>query len=417
VLIFTIKYICDIFAKQEVSMTLNISNRVSKMQASPIRKLMPYAENAKKRGVHVYHLNIGQPDIETPRCIIDGIKNYKSNVLRYGPSNGLESLREEISQYLAKNNLEFSKEEIFITTAGSEAITFTIMAICDPGDEIIIPEPFYTNYNGFSQQANVKIVPVTSRMENGFHLPDDIEIINKINEKTKAILICSPNNPTGTILRKDELERIVKIAKENNLYIMSDEVYREFTFDDRKHISIFDIEGTKDIAVMMDSISKRFSACGARIGYIATKNRALLTGIMKLGQARLCPPTVEQIGAIEGFKNMDKFMPEMISEYERRRNVVYEAIKTIDGAFTMKPEGAFYAVVKIPVDDAEKFTIFMLDKFSIDNKTTMVAPAEGFYATEGKGKDQVRIAFVLKEDDLKDAMNLLKEGLKRYNNG
>jgi len=398
-------------------MTLNISNRVSKMQASPIRKLMPYAENAKKRGVHVYHLNIGQPDIETPRCIIDGIKNYKSNVLRYGPSNGLESLREEISQYLAKNNLEFSKEEIFITTAGSEAITFTIMAICDPGDEIIIPEPFYTNYNGFSQQANVKIVPVTSRMENGFHLPDDIEIINKINEKTKAILICSPNNPTGTILRKDELERIVKIAKENNLYIMSDEVYREFTFDDRKHISIFDIEGTKDIAVMMDSISKRFSACGARIGYIATKNRALLTGIMKLGQARLCPPTVEQIGAIEGFKNMDKFMPEMISEYERRRNVVYEAIKTIDGAFTMKPEGAFYAVVKIPVDDAEKFTIFMLDKFSIDNKTTMVAPAEGFYATEGKGKDQVRIAFVLKEDDLKDAMNLLKEGLKRYNNG
>ncbi|MCK4544548.1 pyridoxal phosphate-dependent aminotransferase [candidate division WOR-3 bacterium] len=396
-------------------MTLNISNRVSKMQASPIRKLIPYAENAKKRGVHVYHLNIGQPDIETPHCIIDGIKNYKSNVLRYGPSNGLESLREEISKYLAKNNLEFSKEEIFITTAGSEAIIFTTMAICDPGDEIIIPEPFYTNYNGFSQQANVKIVPVTSRMENGFHLPDDIEIISKINEKTKAILICSPNNPTGTILKKDEMERIVKIAKEHNLYIISDEVYREFTFDNRKHISIFDIEGTKDIAVMIDSISKRFSACGARIGYIATKNRDLLGGIMKLGQARLCPPTVEQIGAIEGFKHMDEFMPEMIREYERRRNVVYEAIKTIDGAFTMKPEGAFYAVVKIPVDDAEKFTIFMLDEFSIDNKTTMVAPAEGFYATEGKGKDQVRIAFVLKEDDLKDAMNLLKEGLKRYN--
>jgi aspartate aminotransferase len=336
-------------------------------------------------------------------------------VLRYGPSNGLESLREEISKYLAKNNLEFSKEEIFITTAGSEAIIFTTMAICDPGDEIIIPEPFYTNYNGFSQQANVKIVPVTSRMESGFHLPDDIEIISKINEKTKAILICSPNNPTGTILRKDEMERIVKIAKEHNLYIISDEVYREFTFDNRKHISIFDIEGTKDIAVMIDSISKRFSACGARIGYIATKNRALLGGIMKLGQARLCPPTVEQIGAIEGFKHMDEFMPEMIREYERRRNVVYEAIKTIDGAFTMKPEGAFYAVAKIPVDDAEKFTIFMLDEFSIDNKTTMVAPAEGFYATEGKGKDQVRIAFVLKEDDLKDAMNLLKEGLKRYN--
>lgn len=396
-------------------MTLNISNRVSKMQASPIRKLIPYAENAKKRGVHVYHLNIGQPDIETPHCIIDGIKNYKSNVLRYGPSNGLESLREEISKYLAKNNLEFSKEEIFITTAGSEAIIFTTMAICDPGDEIIIPEPFYTNYNGFSQQANVKIVPVTSRMESGFHLPDDIEIISKINEKTKAILICSPNNPTGTILRKDEMERIVKIAKEHNLYIISDEVYREFTFDSRKHISIFDIEGTKDIAVMIDSISKRFSACGARIGYIATKNRDLLGGIMKLGQARLCPPTVEQIGAIEGFKHMDEFMPEMIREYERRRNVVYEAIKTIDGAFTMKPEGAFYAVAKIPVDDAEKFTIFMLDEFSIDNKTTMVAPAEGFYATEGKGKDQVRIAFVLKEDDLKDAMNLLKEGLKRYN--
>ena len=397
-------------------MSLNISNRIQGMQASPIRKLIPYADEAKKRGIHVYHLNIGQPDIETPRYIIEGMKNYKDKVLRYGPSNGLEALRVEISRYLGKKGIEMGEDNIFVTTAGSEAIIFSLMTICDPGDEIIIPEPFYTNYNGFAQQANVKIVPVTSKVENGFHLPDEEEIISKISKKTKGILICSPNNPTGTILTMEEMQRLVNIAKKHNLYILSDEVYREFTFDNRKHVSIFDLEGVEELAIMMDSISKRFSACGARIGYIATKNENILKGIMKLGQARLCPPTVEQIGAIEGFKHMDEFMGPMIEEYERRRNVVYDYIEKIEGAFTMKPEGAFYTVVRIPVDDAEKFTVFMLKDFNLNGKTTMVAPAEGFYASKGIGRNEIRIAYVLNERDLEDAMNVLEAGLRSYNN-
>ncbi len=396
-------------------MSLKISKRIEGMQASPIRKLIPFADEAKKRGIHVYHLNIGQPDIETPKYIIEGMKNYKDKVLRYGPSNGLEELRKEISRYLGKNGIDMDKEDIFVTTAGSEAIIFSLMTICDPGDEIIIPEPFYTNYNGFAQQANVKIVPVTSKVEKGFHLPDDNEIESKITDKTRGILICSPNNPTGTILSKEEMERLVSIAKKYNLYILSDEVYREFAFDNRKHVSIFDIDGVDELAIAMDSISKRFSACGARIGYIATRNKKILSGIMKLGQARLCPPTIEQIGAIEGFKHMDEFMSPMIEEYEKRRDIVYDYIKDIEGAYTMKPEGAFYTVVRIPVDDAEKFTIFMLKDFNINGKTTMVAPAEGFYATKGAGRNEIRIAYVLNENDLKEAMVILKEGLIRYN--
>ncbi len=391
-----------------------ISNRGSNMPASPIRRLIPFADEAKKRGIQVYHLNIGQPDIPTPDMIYEAMKNYKEDVLAYGPSQGLLRLRETISEYLAQYNIEMNADEIFITTGGSEAIIFSMMAIADPGDEFLIPEPFYTNYNGFAAMSSVKIVPIPTRVQEGFHLPPEEEIVKRITPKTRGILICTPNNPTGTIYTREEMEMIGKIAIEYNLFVLSDEVYREFLFDGKKHTSIMDIKELKEQSAIMDSISKRFSACGARIGYIATHNKKFYESILKFGQARLCPPTLEQIGAEAGFKNISKFMHNMIDEYRRRRDIVYEEIQHIEGAFTEKPEGAFYTVVKLPIDDAETFVKWMLTDFNLNNKTTMVAPADGFYATEGKGKDEVRIAYVLKEADLKDAMRILREGLSTY---
>jgi len=391
-----------------------ISNRGENMPASPIRRLIPFADEAKKRGIKVFHLNIGQPDISTPDMIYDAMKKYKEKVLAYGPSQGLLRLRSTISEYLAHYGIEMSPDEIFITTGGSEAIIFSLMAIADMGDEILIPEPFYTNYNGFAAMSSLKIIPIPTRVEQGFHLPPEQEIVKRISSKTKAILVCTPNNPTGTIYTREEMETIANIAIKHNLFVLSDEVYREFVFDGRVHTSIMDIKDIKNQCAIMDSISKRFSACGARIGYIATHNRKFYETILKFGQARLCPPTLEQIGAEAGFKYMNEFMNKMVDEYKRRRDIVYEEIQSIDGAYTEKPEGAFYAVVKLPVDNAETFVKWMLTDFSLDNKTTMVAPADGFYATEGKGKDEVRIAFVLKEKALKDAMNILKEGLIMY---
>ena len=317
--------------------------------------------------------------------------------------------------YLNKYNYNVSSEDIFITTGGSEAIVFAMMAVCDNRDEIIIPEPFYTNYNGFAAMADVKICPLTTNVKNGFHLPSDEEIEKLINERTKAILICSPNNPTGTVFTREEIERVIKIAEKHDLFVLSDEVYREFVFDGKKHTSVLEFEYAKERIVVMDSISKRFSACGARIGNIVTKNKELMKGILKLGQARLCPPTLEQIGMIEGYKYMDDFMDDMIKEYEKRRDVVYEEVKSIEGVFTEKPEGAFYCVLKLPIDDADKFAKWMLTDFEVDSKTVMIAPAAGFYASEGKGIDEVRIAYVLNTTDLKDAINILKKGIETYN--
>ncbi len=395
-----------------------ISKRGAAMPASPIRKLVPYANDAKKRGIHVYHLNIGQPDIATPRVIFDAIEEYArtEKVLPYGPSDGLPELREAIADYLQGYGLNVNADEVFITTAGSEAIVFAMMAIADPGDEFIVFEPFYTNYNGFARMADVKLVPVTTSVEDGFHLPERSEIESRITDRTRGIVMCNPNNPTGTVYSRDEVEMVVSIAREHDLFVLSDEVYREFVFDGRKHTSALSFEDDLDRIIVMDSISKRFSACGARIGYIATKNRDVLNTILRFGQARLCPPTIEQVGAIAGFRHMSEFMDEMIAEYERRRDAVYEELMKIPGVFTRKPEGAFYTVVRLPVDDAEEFSIFMLRDFNVDGKTTMVAPANGFYATEGKGKDEIRIAYVLEVEQLVDAIRILGKGIEAYKN-
>ena len=393
---------------------MRISVRGLSMPASPIRRLIPYANKAKERGISVYHLNIGDPDVPTPKVILKAIRGFKQKVLPYGPSEGLKELRETISDYFGDYGIEVEPDNVFITTGGSEAIFFVLSAICDPGDEVIIPEPFYTNYNGFANMAGVKIKPLTLSVENGFHLPPKEEIKHLITDKTRAILICSPNNPTGTVYSREEIQSIIDLALEYDLWVLSDEVYREFVFDGKKHTSVLEFKEAAERTVVMDSISKRFSCCGARIGFIVTRNRELWSTLLKFGQARLCPPTIEQMGAIAGFKHWKEFMPGIIDEYRLRRDVVFEEIENIDGAFTLKPEGAFYTVVKLPVDDAEEFIKWMLTEFNINGKTTMLAPASGFYATEGTGLDEARIAYVLNQDKLRDAMNILREGLKVY---
>jgi aspartate aminotransferase len=394
--------------------SMRVSNRALIMPESPIRKLAPYADEAKRRGIKIYHLNIGQPDIHTPVPIFEAIKNFSSDVLPYGPSQGLRDLREIIVGYFAKYDIDIGVDEVFITTGGSEAIIFSFMVSCDVGDEVLIPEPFYTNYNGFAEMAGVNIIPLSTSVLNGFRCPPREEIESKITSRTKAILVCSPNNPTGTVYTREELEMVAMIARKYNLFILSDEVYREFTFDGRIHTSILHLSDIDDKAVILDSISKRFSACGARIGYIISKNKDFISSILKLGQARLCPPTIEQYGTIAGFKMIDTFITKMREEYERRRNIVFEELNKIEGVYAQKPEGAFYTVARLPVDNAEDFTRWMLTEFNIEGKTTMVAPANGFYASKGKGIDEVRIAFILNGDALRDAIRILQKGIEEY---
>ncbi len=395
--------------------TIKTSNRGVVMPESPIRKLAPYADAAKKKGVHIYHLNIGQPDIDTPVPIFDAIRNFSSKVLPYGPSQGLLDLRTTIAEYFTRYDIGIEPDDVFITTGGSEAIIFSFMVTCDVGDEVLIPEPFYTNYNGFAEMAGVNIIPLPTTVLNGFRYPTREEIEEKITPRARAILVCSPNNPTGTVYSREEMETIRAVAREHNLFILSDEVYREFVFDGKEHTSVLHLSGIEDRAIIMDSISKRFSACGARIGFIVSKNRMITEHILKLGQARLCPPTIEQYGAIAGFKMIDTFMEKMRKEYQQRRDAVFEELAKIEGTYARKPEGAFYTIVRLPVKDAEDFTKWMLSDFNVEGKTTMVSPANGFYATKGKGKDEVRIAFVLKGDDMRNAMRILKAGLTEYN--
>ncbi len=391
-----------------------LSNRVKRMQSSPIRKLAKYAVEAKKRGIEVYHLNIGQPDIETPDVVWDSMESYKDRVLAYGPSDGLPELKDEVAKYLKRYNIEVSSDDVFITSGGSEAIYFAFMSVMENNESVLIPEPFYTNYNGFAAMAGVNIKPIPTSVENGFHLPQRDEIESLITDDVKAILICSPNNPTGTIYTKEEMDMIVDIVKKHNLFLIGDEVYREFVFTENKPISVLSYKEIEDRAIMVDSISKRFSACGARIGYLVTRNKEIMEGVLKLGQARLCPPTLEQIGAIAAYQHFDEIIPPMIDEYKRRRDVVYNSLKDVEGVFISYPEGAFYTVVKIP-HNAEKFSVFMLNDFNVNNKTVMVAPAGGFYATEGKGENEIRIAYVLKEEKLKEAMEILIKGIEAFN--
>jgi aspartate aminotransferase len=392
-----------------------ISRRARDTQESPIRKLFPHADEAKRKGIKVYHLNIGQPDIETPHWFWDAVHAYSKKVLAYGPSGGTDDLRAVVADYLGGARAGIQSGNIWITTGGSEAILFTLMGICDYEDEILIPEPFYTNYNGFASMAGVKVVPLATRVETGFRPPSAHEVERHITSRTKALVVCSPNNPTGTVYTRDELEDLAEVVLKHNLYLIADEVYREFVFDGKKHTSIFELEELGERAIIVDSISKRFSACGARVGFIVSRDKKLMDSILKFGQARLCPPTLEQVGAIACFKNMDKFITDMIAEYQRRRDVVYRKLLSLKGSVYQKPEGAFYVMAKLPVDSSEEFAKWLLSGFNVDGKTTMVAPGEGFYATPGKGVDEVRIAYVLNEADLADAMDILLKGVEEYN--
>jgi len=384
------------------------------MPPSPIRKLVPFADQAKAKGRHVYHLNIGQPDIKTPDTYFDAVTHHGRQVLEYGPSAGLTSYRKKLVDYYKKYNINVSMEDILVTTGGSEAIIFAMMVITDPGDEIIVPEPFYTNYNGFATEAAAKIVPITSYIKDDFQLPPIDSIREKITNQTRAVMICNPNNPTGYVYSREELEALKKIAVEHDLFLLADEVYREFCYDGLTHTSLFHLDGIDDRAIMMDSISKRYSACGARIGTIVCKNKEIIDSALKLGMARLCPPTLEQLGAEASIDMGPEYFQEVLDEYTDRRNMMVKLLNEIPGVVAPNPKGAFYLIAKLPVDDADIFAQWLLTDFHVDNETTMVAPANGFYSTPGSGKDEVRIAYVLNVEDIKKAMNILAAALKVY---
>jgi aspartate aminotransferase len=392
----------------------SLSNRGKQMPSSPIRKLVPFADEAKAKGRHVYHLNIGQPDIKTPDKYFDAIENHGREVLEYGPSAGFTSYRKKLVEYYNRFNIDVEMENILVTTGGSEALIFAMMAITDPEDEIIVPEPFYTNYNGFATEAAAKIVPITSYINDDFQLPPIDSIREKITDRTKAIMICNPNNPTGYVYSKEELEALRQIVLEKDLFLLSDEVYREFCYDGLEHFSIMQMEGIEDRAIMLDSVSKRYSACGARIGTIVTKNMDVINSALKFGMARLCPPTLEQLGAEASIDTEEKYFDEVLEEYTNRRDIMVSMLSEMPGVVAPNPKGAFYLIAKLPVDNADNFAQWLLTDFHVDNETTMVAPANGFYSTPNSGTDEVRIAYVLNVDDIKKAMNILSEGLKVY---
>ena len=385
------------------------------MPESPIRKLVPFAENAKKKGVEVFHLNIGQPDIKTPECALEAIKNNTIKVLAYSRSEGSEEYREKISNYYLKNNISVTADEIIVTTGGSEALLFAMGSITDSGDEIIIPEPFYANYNGFSTASDVKIVPVISKIEDNFALPSIEDFEKLITPKTKAILICNPGNPTGYLYSKEEIQKLAKIVKKHDLFLIADEVYREFVYDNVKHQSVLSGFGLEENAIIIDSVSKRYSMCGARIGCMVTKNKEVLSTAMKFAQARLSPPTFAQIASEAALDTPQSYFDEVIVEYKGRRDLLIEELKKIEGVKVGTPKGAFYCVVELPVDDADKFAQWLLEDFSLNNQTVMVAPAAGFYSTPGIGTNQVRIAYVLKKEDLSKSVEILKAAIVKYN--
>ncbi|MFR6015973.1 MAG: pyridoxal phosphate-dependent aminotransferase [Paraclostridium sordellii] len=393
---------------------MNFSNRVISMQSSPIRKLVPYATSAKERGIKVYHLNIGQPDIKTPKGFFEAINKFNNNVLEYAVSQGLPELIDAMINYYSTYNMYFEKDEILITNGGSEALLFAMMATCDPGDNILVPEPFYTNYNGFSSSVNVVVKPITTHPENGFHLPNKSEILSKIDKNTKAILISNPGNPTGTVYTKEEVYVLADIAKENNLWIIADEVYREFVYDSLDYVSFGNIDEIKDRVIIVDSVSKRYSACGARIGSLASKNKDFIHEVLKLCQGRLCVATLDQVGSVELYKTPKTYFKEVNDEYKKRRDVLYNELMKVEGVICEKPTGAFYILAKLPVENAEDFVIWMLNEFNVDGETVMACPAEGFYATKGLGKSEIRLAYILNEHDLKKAANILKQGLEKY---
>ena len=391
-----------------------ISFRGENMPASPIRKLVPFAEKAKLRGIKIYHLNIGQPDIETPHQMMDAVKNTNLKVLEYSHSAGFESYRRKLVQYYAKYGIELNHHQIMITTGGSEAILFGMMCCLDAGDEVIIPEPLYANYNGFTTASNIIVKPITSYIETGFALPPISEFEKLITPKTKAILICNPNNPTGYLYTKEELLQLRDLVLKYDLFLFADEVYREFVYDGNEQFSVLNMEGIDENVVLMDSISKRYSACGARIGALISKNNKVMETALKFAQARLSPPTLEQILA-EAFLDVpDSYFTEVEKEYVERRNLCVERLNAMDGVLCPTPGGAFYAIARLPIDDSDKFCQWLLDSFHLNNETVMLAPATGFYSTPGLGKNEVRIAYVLNKTDINKAMDCLDAALKVY---
>ena len=392
---------------------LTISNRGLQMPASPIRKLVPFAEAAKKKGTKVYHLNIGQPDIETPKQCLDAVRNADFKVLEYSHSAGNESYRKKLVAYYKKVGISVTPEEIIITTGGSDAIIFGFMACMDAGDEVIIPEPFYANYNGFAVEAGVKVIPITSSIENGFALPPIEEFEKAITPKTKGIVICNPNNPTGYLYSAAEMEVLKQIILKHNLFLFADEAYREFCYEGT-HTSAMHLAGVDDHVVLMDTISKRYSACGGRIGAFITKNKNLLAATMKFAQARLSPPSFAQILGEAAVDLPDDYFDTTKAEYKLRRDTIVKRLNAIPGVFCPNPGGAFYAMAKLPIDDSDTFCQWLLESFNYNNKTVMLAPATGFYGTPGLGKQEVRLAYVLNTTDINAAMDCLEKSLEEY---
>ncbi len=386
------------------------------MPASPIRKLVPYAEAAKKRGIHVIHLNIGQPDIKTPKVALDAVRNHTVEVLAYSMTEGSEIYREKIAAYYAKKDIHVTAKDIIVTTGGSEALSFAMGSIMDTNDEIIIPEPFYANYNGFATAMGVKVVPIVSTLENNFALPPIADFEKLISEKTKAILICNPGNPTGYLYSKEEIQQLAALVKKHNLFLIADEVYREFAYEGRQHHSILQEEGLEDHAIVVDSVSKRYSMCGARIGCLVSKNKEVIQTALKFAQARLSPPTFAQIASEAALETPQSYFDEVIVEYASRRDILIAELRKLEGVKVAVPQGAFYCVVELPIADADDFAQWLLEKFEMNGNTVMVAPAGGFYATPGLGKNQIRIAYVLEKDQLVKAAQILGKALKVYNN-
>ncbi|MCK0131051.1 pyridoxal phosphate-dependent aminotransferase [Flavobacteriaceae bacterium F08102] len=391
-----------------------ISHKGANMPQSPIRKLVPYAEAAYKKGKTVYHLNIGQPDIKTPVVALDAVKVHSLDILAYTRSEGSDAYREKIAAYYAKHDIIVDKSDIIVTTGGSEALLFAFGSTMDTGDEVIIPEPFYANYNGFSISSGVNVVPVISKIDDNFALPPIEEFEKLITPKTKAILICNPGNPTGYLYSKEEIKKLAEIVKKHNLFLIADEVYREFVYDGEEHYSILQEPGLEDYAIVIDSVSKRYSMCGARIGCIVSKNKEVIATALKFAQARLSPPTLAQIASEAALDTPQQYFDDVISEYVSRRNTLIEELEKIDGVKIGKPKGAFYCIVELPVKNSDDFAQWLLEEFDINGETIMVAPAGGFYSTPGVGLNQIRIAYVLNKESLIKAVHILKEALKVY---
>ncbi len=391
-----------------------ISKKGNNIPPSPIRKLVPFADQAKKKGIDILHLNIGQPDIKSPVESIDAIRNIDLDLLKYEYSQGSYEFRNNLCSYYSNHNIDVTPNDIITTVGASEALSFTMNSICDPGDEVIIPEPFYANYNGFAKASDVKVIPITSKIEDNFSLPSIESFEDKISKLTKAIIICNPCNPTGYVYSKDEIIKIAQLAKKHDIFIIVDEVYREFIYTDLKHFSILEDKRFYDHAILIDSTSKRYSLCGARIGFIVSKNSELIETCLKFALTRLSPPTLALIAANEALNSDKNYIKNVIAEYSKRRKVLISELSKLQNIKYSDPMGAFYSIIKLPIKDAEEFAKFLLTDFSVNNESVMVSPASGFYSSENNGNDEIRIAFVLNSDKLKRAINIINLGLKEY---